>query len=392
MFFLSWIKFKILFFLVLFSLRLILDIRVYIVKRLFIFNKGIDMLTMFGNLALPVLIRAFAAFFLAFVLSLILGNKTIYYLKKFQQHGQPIRDDGPQSHIQTKQGTPTMGGLLILLTSMLSIILFANITYHFVWVVLLVMLVFGITGFIDDYIKVSKQTPNALTAKAKLFVQFMTAVVSVTIVTAATPSATSTVLSIPYLKMVLNLSWLYIPFAVIVISGTSNAVNLTDGLDGLASGLLILVFVFFFSVAFISGSSLASDFSFVYIPKSSEISVICASLAGSCLGFLWFNAPKAKVFMGDTGSLALGAVLGTIAVIVKQEILLAIVGGVFVMETLSVMIQVFWYKKTGKRFFKMAPIHHHFEQLGWKETTVVVRFWIVGFVLALLGFAALINF
>ncbi|MBE6451263.1 MAG: phospho-N-acetylmuramoyl-pentapeptide-transferase [Alphaproteobacteria bacterium] len=350
------------------------------------------MLTMFGNLALPVLIRAFAAFFLAFVLSLILGNKTIYYLKKFQQHGQPIRDDGPQSHIQTKQGTPTMGGLLILLTSMLSIILFANITYHFVWVVLLVMLVFGITGFIDDYIKVSKQTPNALTAKAKLFVQFMTAVVAVTIVTAATPSATSTVLSIPYLKMVLNLSWLYIPFAVIVISGTSNAVNLTDGLDGLASGLLILVFIFFFSVAFISGSSLASDFSFVYIPKSSEISVICASLAGSCLGFLWFNAPKAKVFMGDTGSLALGAVLGTIAVIVKQEILLAIVGGVFVMETLSVMIQVFWYKKTGKRFFKMAPIHHHFEQLGWKETTVVVRFWIVGFVLALLGFAALINF
>jgi len=285
-----------------------------------------------------------------------------------------------------------MGGLLILLTSMLSIILFANITYHFVWVVLLVMLVFGITGFIDDYIKVSKQTPNALTAKAKLFVQFMTAVVAVTIVTAATPSATSTVLSIPYLKMVLNLSWLYIPFAVIVISGTSNAVNLTDGLDGLASGLLILVFIFFFSVAFISGSSLASDFSFVYIPKSSEISVICASLAGSCLGFLWFNAPKAKVFMGDTGSLALGAVLGTIAVIVKQEILLAIVGGVFVMETLSVMIQVFWYKKTGKRFFKMAPIHHHFEQLGWKETTVVVRFWIVGFVLALLGFAALINF
>jgi len=274
----------------------------------------------------------------------------------------------------------------------LSIILFANITYHFVWVVLLVMLVFGITGFIDDYIKVSKQTPNALTAKAKLFVQFMTAVVAVTIVTAATPSATSTVLSIPYLKMVLNLSWLYIPFAVIVISGTSNAVNLTDGLDGLASGLLILVFIFFFSVAFISGSSLASDFSFVYIPKSSEISVICASLAGSCLGFLWFNAPKAKVFMGDTGSLALGAVLGTIAVIVKQEILLAIVGGVFVMETLSVMIQVFWYKKTGKRFFKMAPIHHHFEQLGWKETTVVVRFWIVGFVLALLGFAALTNF
>ncbi len=340
----------------------------------------------------PVTIRAFAAFFTALVLSLILGNKVIELLRKHQQHGQPIRDDGPQSHIINKQGTPTMGGLLILGTAVFSILLYANVTYHFVWVSLLMLIIFGGAGFIDDYIKVSKQTPNALTAKAKLFVQFLTAVIAVTIITAATPSSSSTVLSVPYFKTILNLSWLYIPFAVIVISGTSNAVNLTDGLDGLASGLLIMAFSFFGVIAFISGTSIYSEFSFVYIPRSAEICVVCASIVGSCLGFLWFNAPKAKVFMGDTGSLALGALLGTVAVIVKQEILLAIVGGVFVMETLSVMIQVFWFRRTGKRVFKMAPIHHHFEQLGWKETTVVIRFWIIGFILALIGLIALINF
>ncbi len=350
------------------------------------------MLLTWSGLAVPVLIRAFAAFFTAFILSIILGNKVIALLRKYQQYGQPIRDDGPQSHIATKQGTPTMGGLLILSSAIFSILLFANISYHFVWVSILVLIIFGATGFIDDYIKVTKQTPNALTAKAKLFVQFMTAVIAVTIITAATPSASSTVLCIPYFKIILNLSWLYIPFAVIVISGSSNAVNLTDGLDGLASGLLILVFIFFCIIAYISGSSLATDFHIVYIPKSSELCVVCAAIVGSCLSFLWFNAPKAKVFMGDTGSLALGALLGTVAVVVKQELLLAIVGGVFVMETLSVMIQVFWYKKTGKRFFKMAPIHHHFEQLGWRETTVVVRFWILGFILAFIGLIALIEF
>ena len=350
------------------------------------------MFLIFNSIAIPVLVRTFLAFFTSVVLSLLFGNATICLLKKFQQYGQPIRDDGPQSHIVTKQGTPTMGGLLILCTSIISILLFANITYHFVWVSLLVLVVFAIAGFIDDYIKVTKQTPNALTAKAKLFVQFMTAVVAVTIITAATPSASSTVLSVPYFKTLINLSWLYIPFAVVVISGTSNAVNLTDGLDGLASGLLIMAFIFFCIIAYIVGSDLASFFSFVYIPRSAEVSVVCASLVGSCLGFLWFNAPKAKVFMGDTGSLSLGAILGTVAVMLKQEILLAIVGGVFVMETLSVMIQVFWFKKTGKRFFRMAPIHHHFEQLGWRETTVVVRFWIMGFVLALAGFMALIKF
>lgn len=339
-----------------------------------------------------VLLRAGAAFFSSLLLSLVLGYPLINFLHHHQHKGQPIRSDGPQSHLATKKGTPTMGGLLILGTAIVSILLFANISYHFVWVSLLVLIIYGITGFVDDYIKVTKQTPNALTAKAKLFFQFMTAFVAVAIIAAATPNAVESELSIPYFKTAISLSWLYLPFAVIVISGTSNGVNLSDGLDGLATGLLILSFSFFAVIAYIAGSPLATDMSMLYIPRSQEITVVCSAIVGSCLGFLRFNAPKAKVFMGDTGSLALGALLGTVAVIVKQEILLAIVGGVFVIETLSVMIQVFWYKKTGKRFFRMAPIHHHFEQLGWKETTVVFRFWLAGFILALIGLCSLINF
>lgn len=285
-----------------------------------------------------------------------------------------------------------MGGILILGTAIISILCYANTSYHFVWVSLIVLLIYGITGFIDDYIKVTKETPNALTAKAKLFIQFMTAVMVATIITAATPVASSNILYIPYFRFFLNLSWLYIPFAVVVISGTSNAVNLTDGLDGLASGLLILTFTFFAVMAYIIGTPIATNFIFPYIPRSAEMSVVCASIVGSCLGFLHFNAPKAKVFMGDTGSLALGALLGTTAVILKQEILLAITGIIFVSETLSVMIQVFWYKKTGKRFFKMAPIHHHFEQCGWSERKVVLTFWTTGFIMTFIGFLSLIKF
>lgn len=349
------------------------------------------LVTSFG-LELNVIVRAFSALLTSLVLSLALGSFVISLLRKHQHHGQPIRTDGPQSHLQTKQGTPTMGGLLILGTTFLSVLLFANISYHFVWVSLMVLFVYGLTGFIDDYIKVTKETPNALTAKAKLFIQFMTAVMVATIITAATPNASSNILYIPYFRFILNLSWLYIPFAVIVISGSSNGVNLSDGLDGLATGLLILAFTFFAVMAYIIGTPIATNFMFPYIPRSAEIAVVCAAVVGSCLGFLHFNAPKAKVFMGDTGSLALGALLGTVSVILKQEVLLAIVGVVFVAETISVMIQIFYYKKTGKRFFKMAPIHHHFEQCGWPERKVVLRFWLVGFVAAFLGFLSLIKF
>ena len=349
------------------------------------------LLSLFG-MDLNVLVRSVAALICALVLSLLLGAPVISLLRKHQQHGQPIREDGPKSHLQTKQGTPTMGGIFILLSILISSVLFANISYHFVWCALLVVVTYGLTGFIDDYIKVTKQTPNALTAKAKLLLQFMTAVVVATIITAATPRASENILYIPYFRAVFNLSWLYIPFAVVVISGTSNAVNLSDGLDGLASGLLILSFTFFAVMAYIIGSPIALNFNFPYIPRAAEIAVVAASVVGACLGFLHYNAPKAKVFMGDTGSLALGALLGTVAVTLKQEILLAIVGIIFVAETLSVMIQVFYFKKTGKRFFKMAPIHHHFEQCGWSERKVVLRFWLTGFIAAFLGFLSLIKF
>lgn len=376
-----------------FLLRLILIF--YVTNRL---NHNIKigtfetMLISFLNIQSDIVLRALLAFFTSLVLSLIFGNLVISLLKKHQHHGQPIRADGPQSHLKTKQGTPTMGGLLILSTAMLSIFLFAQIQYHFVWVSLLVLFVYGLTGFIDDYIKVTKETPNALTAKAKLFLQFMTAVVVATIITAATPQAVSNSIYIPYFRAFLYLSWLYIPFAVVVISGASNGVNLSDGLDGLASGLLVIAFTFFGLMAYIIGTPLAKGFALPYIPRSAEMTIVAASIVGSCLGFLRFNAPKAKVFMGDTGSLALGALLGTMAVILKQEILLAIAGFVFVFETISVIIQVFWYKKTGKRFFKMAPIHHHFEQCGWSERKVVLRFWLAGFFFAFLAMLSLIKF
>ena len=350
------------------------------------------MLLSFLGADFNVLVRTVAAFFTALILSLLLGEPVISLLRRHQQHGQPIREDGPKSHLQTKQGTPTMGGIFILLSILLASLLFANVSYHFVWCALLGVVTYGLTGFIDDYIKVTKQTPNALTAKAKLLLQFMTAVVVATIITAATPRASENILYIPYFRAMFNLSWLYIPFAVIVISGTSNAVNLSDGLDGLASGLLVLSFTFFAVMAYIVGSPIALNFNFPYSPRAAEGAVVAASVVGACLGFLHYNAPKAKVFMGDTGSLALGALLGTVAVTLKQEILLAIVGIVFVAETLSVMIQVFYFKKTGKRFFKMAPIHHHFEQCGWSERKVVLRFWLIGFIAAFLGFLSLIKF
>lgn len=343
------------------------------------------MLTLW-NTDLSVEYRMVLAFFASLLLSIVLGTPLIKFLRSWQKFGQPIREDGPQSHLQTKKGTPTMGGILILGTAIFSIFLFANITYHFVWVSVMILIMYGLTGFVDDYWKVKRQNSNAMTAGMKLFLQFLTALIAASIITAATPRGINTVLIFPYLKnLFINLSWLYIPFAVVVISGTSNAVNLSDGLDGLASGLLIIVFTFFTAVAYYCGCHNAIDYNMLFIPRCSEVSVVCAAVVGSCLGFLYFNKPKAKVFMGDTGSLSLGALLGAIAVMTKHEIVLAIVGGVFVAETLSVMIQVLYFKKTGKRFFKMAPIHHHFEQLGWSEKKVVLSFWLMAVLLAALG-------
>ncbi len=341
----------------------------------------------------PVLLRSLAAFFTALIISLACGKSLITFLHHHQSKGQPIREDGPQSHLLTKKGTPTMGGLLILGSTILSTLLWTNLSNCFIWTSLLVLVIYGATGFIDDYVKVTKQTANAMTAKMKLILQFATAMIAVGIISYTTPEDYRYSLTLPYFKdIALNLCWFYIPFAMFVIAGASNAVNLSDGLDGLASGLLICSFTVFMIIAYTCGTAIAPQFTTFVIPEAGEITVLCAAVIGGCLGFLWYNAPKAKVFMGDTGSLSLGALLGAIAVMTKHEILLALVGGVFVMETVSVMIQVAYFKKTGgKRFFKMAPLHHHFEQLGWQETTVVIRFWIIAFILAVIGLSSLLS-
>lgn len=334
--------------------------------------------------------RAFMAFFVALIISLSFGTRLIECLRRHQAHGQPIREDGPKTHL-AKKGTPTMGGLLILGSSIISMLLCASLTDPLVWICILVLLVYGFVGFVDDYVKVTKETANAMSAKMKLFLQFTTALAAVLVTSYFTSEENRFTLTIPYFKeLALNLWYFYIPLAMVVIVGSSNAVNLSDGLDGLAGGLLVVAFAFFMVIAYICGGDMAQYFYIMPIAKAAEVTIVCAAVIGGCVGFLWFNAPPAKVFMGDTGSLALGALLGTVAIMVKQEILLAIVGGIFVIEAVSVMIQVFWYRKTGKRFFKMAPIHHHFEQLGWAETTVVLRFWIIALVLAVFGLLALI--
>ena len=338
------------------------------------------------NLDLSVACRMLMAGATSLLLCLLFGNQIIEFLHHHQTEGQPIRIDGPQSHLKTKKGTPTMGGLMILGSAIISILLYANISYHFVWVSLLILTVYGATGFVDDYWKVKKHTSNAMTAGTKLFLQFLTALIAASIITAATPHGINTILSFPYFKdLFVNLSWLYVPFAVVVISGASNGVNLSDGLDGLATGLMIISLSVFMAIAYYCGLRNAIDFNLLFIPRCGEIAVVCAALIGACLGFLYFNKPKAKIFMGDTGSLALGAILGAISVMTKHELLLIIVGGVFVIETLSVIIQVAYFKSTGKRFFKMAPIHHHFEQLGWSEKKVVFSFWGFALVLAAIG-------
>lgn len=334
--------------------------------------------------------RAALAFFAALALGLLFGGRLIEFLHHHQKKGQPIREDGPQSHLLTKKGTPTMGGLLILGTATAAILLFASLLNPMVWVCLAVMWIYGVVGFADDYVKVTKQTSNAMTAKMKLLLQFMTALVSVLVISYYTPAGSRYSLTIPYFKdLALNLWLFYVPFAMVVIAGASNAVNLSDGLDGLAGGLLVAAFAFFALAAYVCGTDVAQYFYVRALPGMGEVAVVCAAVAGGGVGFLWFNAPPAKVFMGDTGSLALGALLGTVAVMLKQEVMLAIVGGIFVLEALSVMIQVFWFKRTGRRVFKMAPIHHHFEQCGWPETTVVLRFWIVALMLLLAGLPAL---
>ena len=329
--------------------------------------------------------RCFMAFFVALILVITCGSKTIEFLRRHQKKGQPIREDGPKTHLLTKKGTPTMGGFLILGAAIAAMMLFCDLSNMFVGIGIAVLIIFGAVGFVDDYLKVTKQTSNALSAKMKLLLQFSTALVAILLICYTRPDATRFVLSVSVVSWKIDLWWFYVPFAMIVVAGASNGVNLSDGLDGLAGGLLGIVFTVFMMAAFVVSGVVACK-EVINVPLAAEVAVMCAAVVGACLGFLWFNAKPASVFMGDIGSLSLGAFLGIVAVMLQQEILLAVAGGVFVVESISVMIQVGWFKLSGgKRFFKMAPIHHHFEQCGIEETKVVFRFWLAGIVLAVVA-------
>ena len=335
--------------------------------------------------------RAGCAVMTALIICFIIGPPLIRWLKMKQGKGQPIRTDGPQRHVVEKQGTPTMGGLMILISVTVATLLWADLSNGYVWVVLLVTLAFGVLGFIDDYLKVTKRTSAGVSGKFKLLYQFLIAAAAVACISMLQVPALSNHLALPFFKDVLiNMGWFYVAFGALVIVGASNAVNLTDGLDGLAIVPVLIAASTFLLIAYLVGNvKFAEYLQLHYIAGTGELIVLLGALVGAGLGFLWYNAPPAAVFMGDTGSLSLGGILGATAVAIKHEMVLAIVGGLFVLEAVSVIVQVASFKLTGKRVFRMAPIHHHYEQLGWKEPTIVIRFWIIAVVLALIGLATL---
>jgi phospho-N-acetylmuramoyl-pentapeptide-transferase len=334
--------------------------------------------------------RTGGAIMTALLFVFLFGPAIIDLLRLRQGKGQPIRDDGPQSHF-AKKGTPTMGGLMILAGVTVSTLLWANWSSPYVWIVLGVTLTYGAIGLFDDYLKVTKQTTKGFGGYARLGLEFAIAAVATYAVMRLGRPGFSYALTIPFFKtLVVPLGLLFVVLGVLVIAGAGNAVNLTDGLDGLAIVPVMIAAATFGLIAYLTGNARFANYLQIhYVPNAGELAIICGALIGAGLGFLWFNAPPAMIFMGDTGSLALGGALGAIAVATKHEIVLAIVGGLFVLEALSVIIQVASFKATGKRVFRMAPLHHHFEQKGWQESTVVVRFWIVSVVLALVGLATL---
>jgi len=335
--------------------------------------------------------RTGGAIVTALLISFALGPALIRWLKRMQSHGQPIRTDGPESHVLTKKGTPTMGGLLILIALSVSTLLWSDLANRYVWAVLIVTLGFGGVGFADDYLKLSRRSSKGLPGRSKLLLEIAISAAIGWWISDITLPSIATVLAIPFFKnLLIDLGWMFVPVATFVMVGASNAVNLTDGLDGLAIVPVMIVAACFALIAYLVGNAVFAAYLQIHgVPGSGELAVFCGALVGASLGFLWFNAPPAMVFMGDTGSLSCGGALGAISVITKHELVLAIIGGLFVLETVSVIAQVASFKLTGKRVFRMAPLHHHYEKKGWKEQTIVIRFWIIAMILALAGLSSL---
>src|SRR5213075_904245 len=343
------------------------------------------------NLFRYITFRAGGGFFTSLLISLVFGTQVIAWLKSKQGDGQPIRTDGPEGHLIRKKGTPTMGGFLILLALTVSTLLWADLRNPYVWITLLVTVGFGLIGFFDDYKKLTRRSHHGLPAKVKLLFQVVLAGAACIALAFVMRQPIANTVAVPFVKNVLlNLGWFFLPFGVLVIAGASNAVNLTDGLDGLAIVPSMMAVGCFAFIAYMVGNlTFATYLQLPHVAGVDELTVFCGAMVGAGLGFLWFNAPPASVFMGDTGSLSIGAALGTIAIVTKHELVLAIVGGLFVLEAVSVIVQVISYKLTGRRVFRMAPLHHHFEQKGWSEPTIVIRFWIIAAILAIAGLATL---
>jgi phospho-N-acetylmuramoyl-pentapeptide-transferase len=351
------------------------------------FSDKISALNVFRYLT----VRTGGAVITALAFVFLCGPWIIDHLRLRQGKGQPIRADGPQSHLVTKRGTPTMGGLMILSGLLFSTMLWANPANPYVWIVLGVTLGFGLVGFYDDYLKVTRQTHSGFSGRTRLAIETVIAAVACYAFVRLGRAPFATSLAFPVFKeLIVNLGWGFVVFGAFIIVGAGNAVNLTDGLDGLAIGPVMTTALSFGFIAYFVGNAFYADYLQIhYVAGTGELAVLCGAVLGAGLGFLWFNAPPASIFMGDTGSLALGGLLGTVAVAAKHEIVLAIVGGLFVLEAVSVIVQVVSFKLTGKRIFKMAPIHHHFEQLGWTEPQIVIRFWIISIMLALAGLSTL---
>jgi phospho-N-acetylmuramoyl-pentapeptide-transferase len=335
--------------------------------------------------------RTGGAVMTALVLSFFLGPPVIAWLRSKQGKGQPIRPDGPASHIVSKAGTPTMGGVLILLGLGIATLLWADLRNEYVWAVLLVTLGFGAIGFADDYMKVTRSSHRGVLAKLKFTIELVIALAAAAWIVYIAPEGLDHGLAVPFFKNVLiPLGIFFVPIAALIIVGASNAVNLTDGLDGLAIVPVMIAAASFAMIAYLAGNTVFANYLQInLVPGAGELAVFCGALVGAGLGFLWFNAPPAMLFMGDTGSLSMGGALGAISVITKHELVLAIIGGLFVLETVSVIVQVASFKLTGNRVFRMAPLHHHYEHKGWSEPTIVIRFWIIAVILALVGLSTL---